>query len=311
MFEQSLFLRYLFLVYGGALPTPLRNYASVVQERLSGLVQSKDSLDMDDSLYARCADMIETCKRLLNGAGIPDPIRVKDFFRFVSNSAHPYPRVAMQTPACNAFYDALIVYLCPDAVRAGFSVKGDVSLPSVCLNGHNLDVCYDATFAGYRMDKSLQNTLVQAQIMPNTIFEFWAGYNWSTEGWMEKLTGILTSYSFSLDGSWLYVDQKDKKILDESEVKFRLTDRIATTSNEAKIYHMLHFGVVKPDMPLKTPFDSLETNADVSFRRLFVSFLIGLRRRYNITFNRDGIQTLNQAIGEGENELSAYLSDPT
>jgi hypothetical protein len=74
---------------------------------------------------------------------------------------------------------------------------------------------------------------------------------------------------------------------------------------------MLHLGVVKPELALKTPFDSLETNADVSFRRLFVSFLIGLRRRYNITFNRDGIQTLNQAIGEGENELSAYLSDPT
>lgn len=311
MFEQSLFLRYLFLAYGGALPTPLRNYATVVQERLAGLIQQSSALDLDDALEAKCASMIDICRRLLNGAIIHDPIRVKDMYRFISASAHPYPRVATQDPSCTAFYDAFIVYLCPDAVRSGYTVKGDVSLPSICLNGHNIDVCYDAKFAGYKMDRSLQTTLLNSQVLPNSIFEFWSGYNWSTESWLQKLLGILTSYSFSLDRSWLFVDQKDKKILDESEVKFNLTGHISTSSNEAKIFTFLRQATVGYDPVVKTPFDSLETNADVSFRRLFVSFLIGLRRRYNITFDSDGIQTVSLAIGNGEDALKSYLLEPS
>jgi hypothetical protein len=122
------------------------------------------------------------------------------------------------------------------------------------------------------------------------------------------MIGILSTYSFGVDNSWLYVDHKDKQILDESMTKFKLTDRIRNNSNEAKVYTLLRRAITNYDPVIKTPFDSLETYAESSFRRLFISFLVGLRRLYNTPITEDEIGHISQLMGEGENGLKNYFS---
>ena len=305
MTEQSVIMRYLFLAYGGALPTPLRSYAKVMQERLANLINECENLDLTDSLYVKCANMADACKRLLNGDSISDPIRVKEFLRFSYGSGADYPRIYSQENS--TFYDAFLSYLCPEAVRSGFKVATGCCIPSLCLVGHVVDVSFDAGFNGYQMNQKVQSVMSSCGIMPNTIFEFLAGYDQVGSGWVNRIIGILSTYSFGLDNSWLYVDQKDKQILDESMMKFKLTDRIRNYSNEAKLYVQLRRAVVGYDPVIRTPFDSLETNAESSFRRLFISFLIGVRRLNKAPITEDEIGQIGQLMGDGENGLRNYL----
>ena len=305
MLEQSVIMRYLFLAYGGALPAPLRSYAKVTQERLSGLINECANLDLSDSLYIKCANMADASKRLLNGDLISNPIDIKSFLRFSYGSGAEYPRVFSQENS--TFYDAFLSYLCPEAVRSGFKVAAGCSIPSLALNGHVVDVGFDAMYTGYRMNKKVQSVMSGCGIVPNTIFEFLAGYDQTDSGWVNRIIGILSSYSFGLDNSWLYVDQKDKQILDESMMKFKLTDRIRSYSNEAKIYTQLRRFIVGYDPVIRTPFDSLETYAESSFRRLFISFLVGLRRLNSAPITEDEIVHVGRLMGEGENGLRDYL----
>lgn len=305
MLEQSVIMRYLFLAYGGALPSPLRSYAKVMQERLSGLIHECENQDLTDSLYLKCANMADASKRLLNGDLISSPIDVKGFLRFSYGSGAEYPRVFSQENS--TFYDAFLSYLCPEAVRSGFRVAAGCSIPSLALNGHVVDVGFDATYTGYRMNQKVQSVMSACGIFPNTIFEFLAGYDQTEANWVNRIIGILSSYSFGLDNSWLYVDQKDKQILDESMMKFKLTDRIRSYSNEAKIYTQLRRFIVGYEPVIRTPFDSLETYAESSFRRLFISFLVGLRRLNQAPLTTDEIVHVGRLMGEGENGLRDYL----
>ena len=305
MVEQSVIMRYLFLAYGGALPTPLRGYAKVMQERVHYLINECENLDLTDSLYIKCAQMADICKRLLNGDVITEPITVKKFLRFSYECGATYPRV--YSTENSTFYDAFLSYLCPEAVRSGFKVAAGCCLPSLCLNGHVVDVGFDVSFTGYNMNQKVQSVMASCGIMPNTIFEFLAGYDQTQSGWVNRIIGILSTYSFGLDNSWLYVDQKDKQILDESMMKFKLTDRIRSNSNEAKIYTQLRRSICKYDPVVRTPFDSLETFAESSFRRLFISFLVGLRRLHGTSITEDEISQMSQLMGEGENGLRNYF----
>lgn len=305
MLEQSVIMRYLFLAYGGALPTPLRHYAKKVQERVSRLIKECENLDLTDSLYIRCANMADSCKKLLNGDPITDPITVKEFLRFSYGSGAAYPRVYSQEN--NTFYDAFLSYLCPEARRSGFKVTSGCSLPSLSPVGHVVNVGFDATFTGYVMNQKVQSVMASCGVMPNTMLEFLAGYQQGAEGWVNRIIGILGSYSFGMDNSWLYVDQKDKQILDESMIKFKLTDRIRSNSNEAKLYVQLRRAISGYVPVIRTPFDSLETYAESSFRRLFISFLIGLRRLHGSSITEDEIGQISQLMGDGENRLREYF----
>ena len=308
MLEQSVMMRYFFLAYGGALPTPLRGYAKVMQERLSGLIHECENLDLTDSLYVKCANMTDLCKKLLNGDMLLEPIQAKEFLRFSYGSGATYPRI--YSTENSTFYDAFLSYLCPEAVRAGFKVAAGCSIPSLVLNGHVIDVGFEAMFNGYQMNQKVQSVMASCGIIPNTMFEFLAGYDQTATGWTNRMIGILSTYSFGVDNSWLYVDHKDKQILDESMTKFKLTDRIRNNSNEAKVYTLLRRAITNYDPVIKTPFDSLETYAESSFRRLFISFLVGLRRLYNTPITEDEIGHISQLMGEGENGLKNYFSGP-
>ena len=310
MLEQSCILRYMFLVYGGALPNPLRNYAKCIQRKLSDLINQTSSLDLSDMLYIRCANMVEICKRLLNGEALPDPIDVKKMLRFALGSSAEYPRVFTEEASCNSFYDAFLSYLCPEAVRSGYSVTSGCCIPTFHLDGHTITINYEAGFTSYKMNPSIQNTLLQNHVIPNTFFEFLGGYNWGTANWFSILVGILSSYSFGLDSSWLYVDQKDTQILDESEVKFKLTTRMRSSSDEAKLYTALRRATLKFVPSVKSPFDSLETTANSSFRRLFVSFLIGLRRMYSTALDDGEIRLLGEIVGADPTEIASFFKAP-
>jgi hypothetical protein len=159
------------------------------------------------------------------------------------------------------------------------------------------------------MNQKVQSVMSSCGIIPNTFFEFLAGYSQDASGWLNRIVGILSTYSFGLDNSWLYVDQKDKQILDESMMKFKLTDRIRNYSNEAKIFTQLKRSIVGYSPVIWTPFDSLETSAESSFRRLFISFLVGVRRLYKTPITEDEIGHMSKLMGDGENGLHAYLAD--
>lgn len=310
MLEQSCILRYMFLAYGGALPGPLKSYALIMQERLTDLINQTSALDLSDTLYIRCANMVDICKRLLNGEVVPDPLDIKKLLRFSLGSDAPYPRVYTEEASCATFYDAFLMYLCPEAIRSGYSVTSGCCLPSFNFNGHTIEINYVSIFPGYKMNQKIQNAVIQNHVYPNSFYEFLSGYDWKMVNWFTKLVGILSSYSFGLDNSWLYVDQQDKQILDESEVKLKLMTRMRSTSDEAKLFTALRRAVVKFTPCVKSPFDSLETTADSSFRRLFVSFLIGLRRMYNTALDDGEIRLLGDIIGADSTEIASFFKAP-
>jgi hypothetical protein len=193
----------------------------------------------------------------------------------------------------------------------GFTVNESICIPSLSLVGQSLVVCYDAIYSGYSINKKLQNTLAQSHITSNTFFDFISGFNFKdkTQNGLFTLVGILLSYSLDLDTSWLYTGYMDNpQILDDPKSKFGLMDAVRNTSNESKIFTFLRRAMSGFESFIQTPFEDLESQSETSFRRLFVSFLVALRRQYNLVFDEDSIRILSATLGEQEQGLLTYLS---
>lgn len=317
IFEQSLAIRYLYLAYGGALPVLIRNHSCKILEHARCLIEQKDAMLRDPGvqrsgfILSTFCKIVSAIEKLVNGQPIENSAEIyQEVIRCTQNDVR-YPRVIVNTPVCLAFYDTLLKYLNPTLHRNGFSTNQALCLPSICLVGQTIVFNYDATFTNYNLSKQLANNLLAVQIVPNTFFEFVSGFSWSdfqNDGVM-RLVGLLSTYSLDLDTSWLYQNYEDSpRVLDNPRTKFGLMRNVRRTSNEAKIFTILKRFVHHFNSYIETPFDALEISSEVSFRRLFISLLIALRRQYHLVFNDNDISVLSTVMGKGENGIQAYLN---
>ena len=318
IFDQVLILRYLYLAYGGAIPVLINNYSKETWERVRGLILQKETYEKgDDRTRAEKASfitLVSIIAKIAGGWAIGNTNEVIDWVHRNARCTGNYPKVVKDIPECLAFYDTFIKYLNPTIRNNSLTTNESVSLPTLSLVGQSLVVCYDAVFSKYSLDKKLHNVLINSQITSNSFFEFVSGFNLNdkTKQGFTNLIGILISYSLDLDTSWLYVNYTDTpQVLDNPRSKFGLMEDVRHTSNESKIFNFLRRAVVRFEPFLQTPFDALETRSETSFRRLFISFLIALRRHYNLVFDDYAISILSAVMGEGEQGLQTYFNSST
>lgn len=312
VFDQVLAIRYLYLAYGGGIPTLIRNYGINVWEKVRSLITQKEAYERSDSKTKlekqSFIELVSIIVRIAGGWTIENTQSVCEWVRRNARSTGNYPKAIIDIPTCLAFYDTFIKYLNPTLRNNGFTTRESVSLPSIALIGQSITFGYGAVHSNYNMNKQLRNNLVAAQIPLNSFFDFISGFNPSSNNGMMSLIGILATYSLDLDSSWLYVNYSDSpQILDNPRSKFGLMETVRNTSNESKIFNFLRRSICRFEPYIQTPFDTLETRSETSFRRLFISFLIVLRRQYHLTFEDNEIAVLSSAMGEGEDGLKDYL----
>ena len=316
IFQQCLILRYLYLAYGGGIPVLIRNYASVTWERVRGLIQRSNVLLNDPNTKQQelekgsFSSYVNLIRELASGFVIERTEEAKEALLSTIRCGHDYPNVLSDTPTQVSFYDTFLTYL--SHVSSDFSTNQLISFPSISLVGQRLVICYDAVFNNYTRNQKLRDNLIASQIVPNTFFDFISGYSWNDkpDHGLMTLVGILSTYSLDLDDSWLYKDYDEStnnRILDNPRTKIGLLEISRSTSNESKIYNMLHKLMCRFDPYVKTPFDALETSSEANFRRLFISLLIALRRQYNLVFTESSTGMLSTVMGEGE-IISSYLN---
>ena len=315
IFDQVLVFRYLYLAYGGGIPSLIRNYGKVTWERVRGLIIQKEAYEKSDDRTrtekASFITLVSIITKIAGGWAIENTNEVTDWLHRNARSTGRYPKAIIDTPQCLAFYDTFIKYLNPTMRNKGFSTAESISLPSLSLIGQSIVICYDAVYSGYNRNKKLQDNLANAHIVSNSFFDFISGFNFKPEAQngLINLVGILLTYSLDLDTSWLYVGYTDSpQILDNPRSKFGLMDKINNTSNESKIFSFLRRAMTNFVAFIQTPFDALEAKSEISFRRLFISFLIVLRRQYGLVFDNNAIQILSAVLGEQEQGLLEYLN---
>ena len=315
IFDQVLVFRYLYLAYGGGIPILIRNYGKVTWERVRGLITQKEAYERSDDRTkiekAAFITLVSIIAKIAGGWAIENTNEVIDWLHRNARSTGRYPKAIIDNPVCLAFYDTFIKYLNPSNRNNGFSTNESVCIPSICLLGQTIVMCYDAVYSGYSMNKKLQDNLEKAHIVSNSFFDFISGFNFRNDkqNGLFNLVGILLTYSLDLDTSWLYVGYTDSpQVLDNPRSKFGLMDNIRNTSNESKIFSFLRRAMTNFCAFIQTPFDELEAQSGNSFRQIFVSFLIALHRQYGLVFDNDSIAILSKALGNQEQGLLSYLN---
>ena len=142
-----------------------------------------------------------------------------------------------------------------------FTIGHAVSIPTFRLVGKNITVRYEIVFPSYQFNYSKIGSLVADGISANTIWSYWAGYNWRGKTF-SGVMGVLASQCLEKDANaipkrsnmWGYLDVYRK---------------VVTISPYA-------------DRSNSLALSSLETSIQ---RRSIIKFICYLRENYNTTFD--------------------------
>ena len=278
--EHSIFVHFIKHLYGDVPPVLLRDYVKEIKEYAAELNKVNDETPGGSDVYKQCVAFINDFLGYAAPKAYDDVIELLN----LASRVDRYPHVVATAQGLSFYRPYLMYYGTEGRV---VDVSGVTALPTFAVRGNTLFLFYESKFVGYHFTEELKKQLESAPypISLDNFFSFLSGFNWRDSSFT-ALFGILSTYCFDLDVS-----------------------NAPNNSNEL-VYKLLR-SVVTGYKPAVSPYvDSLSLSFDNTVtRRLFISFLICLRKHYGLKL--DDAHVIATIIGKNDNEgtdnLYSYL----
>lgn len=149
-----------------------------------------------------------------------------------------------------------------------FTVSTACAIPSFSVVGHSLYVNYETVFPSYQLDYKQLGKLVAENICPNSIWSYWAGYNWKGQTF-SGVMGVLAAQCLERDANAI---PKGSTMLGFYEIYRKLVPQTSRVDQS----------------------NSLALLSETQQRRCIIKFLCYLRATYGVVF--DDTELLNHFI---------------
>ncbi len=153
-----------------------------------------------------------------------------------------------------------------------FNVSTACAIPSFNIVGRSLYVTYETSFPSYQLDYKQLGKLVAENICPNSIWSYWAGYNWRGIEF-SGVMGVLAAQCL----------ERDANAIPKGSIMWGFYE----------IYRK-----IVPQTSRIDQSNSLALLSETQYRRCIIKFLCYLRTTYGVAF--DDAELLNHfIIGSG------------
>lgn len=273
LLEQALVLNYLTRLYGEeGLPILIDEYKKFVKSWFVPAVKANFYSKDPDPIVKMAFLNIEVLLGLSNGKLNADEC-TKVFNSQLFNIPHavdasfyaPYVLFVERTSDITKYIESETM----NNARS-FNVSTACSIPSFQIVGRSLYVHYETTFSSYQLDYKQLGKLVAENICPNSIWSYWAGYNWRGIEF-SGVMGVLAAQCL----------ERDANAIPKGSIM------------------MGFYEIFRKMIPQTSRIDqsnSLALLSETQHRRCIIKFLCYLRTTYGVTF--DDAELLDRFIME-------------